>query len=108
MSVLFFVQCGNEEIIRILLDLKNSGKYSNFLFDIIIVRFDLTIKSSKPILFASSTNHLKFGFISGAPPVKSNVLTPNDLHKLRHVFSVSLVIISFLSGPASTWQWVQT
>src|SRR5690606_6622040 len=88
--------------------LKNSGRSWYILLASMMVRFDLTVKSLIPALAASTTNHRKSGFISGAPPVRSRVWAEVVLITSRHCNIVARVMISFLSGPASTWQCEQT
>src|SRR5690606_21810098 len=100
-------QCGIELTTCTLCFLTKSGRSWYFLLAKIMVRLERTIKSSIPTLEASSTNHLKLGFISGAPPVKSKVWASVFFITPKHCNMVSLVMISLRSGPASTWQCEQ-
>ena len=87
---------------------KKSGRSWYFLFATMMVRLERTMISFTSVFRISSTNHLKLGCISGAPPVKSTVSMELFFITFKHSSKVIWVIISFRSGPASTWQWAQT
>ena len=55
-----------------------------------------------PCATAASTSVLKFGFSSGAPPVRSRVATPDAFMKSMTSPAVRALISSVRFGPAFT------